>query len=85
MYVRSPDDVEFKTVKVTTPGTILSILILILFDVLLLPYSFVLISGPLGEEYAWYQCTVSSFPMLILIVLFGHVARRLISAFKLSS
>ncbi|XP_017700206.1 imidazole glycerol phosphate synthase hisHF, chloroplastic isoform X2 [Phoenix dactylifera] len=34
MYVRSPDDVEFKTVKVTTPG-------------------------PFGEEYAWYQCTVS--------------------------
>ncbi|XP_073098569.1 imidazole glycerol phosphate synthase hisHF, chloroplastic isoform X2 [Elaeis guineensis] len=34
MYVRSPDDAEFKTVKVTTPG-------------------------PLGEEYAWYQCTVN--------------------------
>lgn len=34
VYVRSPDVVEFKTVKVTNPG-------------------------PLGEEYAWYQCTVN--------------------------
>ncbi|XVE62845.1 hypothetical protein DITRI_Ditri06bG0152400 [Diplodiscus trichospermus] len=34
VYVKSPNDVQFKTVKVTKPG-------------------------PNGEEYAWYQCTVS--------------------------
>ncbi|CAM0872345.1 unnamed protein product [Alopecurus aequalis] len=34
VYVKSPDEVQFKTVKVSS-------------------------KGPLGEEYAWYQCTVS--------------------------
>lgn len=34
VYLKNPNDVKFKAVKVTTPG-------------------------PLGEEYAWYQCTVS--------------------------
>ncbi|XP_072959050.1 imidazole glycerol phosphate synthase hisHF, chloroplastic [Typha angustifolia] len=34
IYLVSPGDVKFKTVKVSTPG-------------------------PLGEEYAWYQCTVN--------------------------
>ncbi|ONK62056.1 uncharacterized protein A4U43_C08F36340 [Asparagus officinalis] len=34
VYIRSPDEVKFKSVKLTKPG-------------------------PLGEEYAWYQCTVS--------------------------
>nr|CAD1836091.1 unnamed protein product [Ananas comosus var. bracteatus] len=34
VYVKSPNDIKFKAVKVTKPG-------------------------PLGEEYAWYQCTVN--------------------------
>lgn len=34
VYVKSPDEVQFRTVKVSS-------------------------KGPLGEEYAWYQCTVS--------------------------
>ncbi|OMO89892.1 Histidine biosynthesis, HisF [Corchorus olitorius] len=34
VYVKSPNDVQFKTVRLTKPG-------------------------PNGEEYAWYQCTVS--------------------------
>ncbi|CAN0915647.1 Imidazole glycerol phosphate synthase hisHF, chloroplastic [Linum grandiflorum] len=34
VYLNSPNDVEFKAVKLTNPG-------------------------PNGEEYAWYQCTVS--------------------------
>ncbi|GJN08425.1 hypothetical protein PR202_ga26340 [Eleusine coracana subsp. coracana] len=34
VYVKSPEDVPFKTVKVSS-------------------------KGPSGEEYAWYQCTVS--------------------------
>ncbi|VAH88970.1 unnamed protein product [Triticum turgidum subsp. durum] len=34
VYVKSPDEVQFKTVKVSS-------------------------KGPSGEEYAWYQCTVS--------------------------
>ncbi|KAH7672889.1 glutamine amidotransferase / cyclase protein [Dioscorea alata] len=34
VYLKGPDDVKFKTVKVSAPG-------------------------PNGEEYAWYQCTVS--------------------------
>ncbi|OMO78158.1 Histidine biosynthesis, HisF [Corchorus capsularis] len=34
VYVKSPNDVQFKTVRVAKPG-------------------------PNGEEYAWYQCTVS--------------------------
>ncbi|CAN6486252.1 unnamed protein product [Victoria cruziana] len=34
VYLKSPDDVPFKAVKVSNPG-------------------------PNGEEYAWYQCTVS--------------------------
>ncbi|XP_044480897.1 imidazole glycerol phosphate synthase hisHF, chloroplastic-like [Mangifera indica] len=34
VYLNSPDDVEFKAIRVTNPG-------------------------PNGEEYAWYQCTVS--------------------------
>ncbi|XP_022975805.1 imidazole glycerol phosphate synthase hisHF, chloroplastic-like isoform X2 [Cucurbita maxima] len=35
VYLKSPDDVEFKVIRVTNPG-------------------------PNGEEYAWYQCTVST-------------------------
>uniref|UniRef100_A0A453IH17 Imidazole glycerol phosphate synthase hisHF n=4 Tax=Aegilops tauschii subsp. strangulata TaxID=200361 RepID=A0A453IH17_AEGTS len=35
VYVKSPDEVQFRTVKVSS-------------------------KGPLGEEYAWYQCTVVS-------------------------
>uniref|UniRef100_A0A0E0GJW9 Imidazole glycerol phosphate synthase hisHF n=1 Tax=Oryza nivara TaxID=4536 RepID=A0A0E0GJW9_ORYNI len=34
VYVKNPEEVQFKTVKVSN-------------------------KGPLGEEYAWYQCTVS--------------------------
>ncbi|GMY24741.1 imidazole glycerol phosphate synthase hisHF, chloroplastic-like [Fagus crenata] len=34
VYLKNPDDVEFKAVRLTNPG-------------------------PNGEEYAWYQCTVS--------------------------
>ncbi|KAM3229688.1 hypothetical protein ACQJBY_060488 [Aegilops geniculata] len=34
VYVKSPDEVQFRTVKVSS-------------------------KGPFGEEYAWYQCTVS--------------------------
>ncbi|KAM0827347.1 hypothetical protein ACQ4PT_068259 [Festuca glaucescens] len=34
VYAKSPDEVQFKTVKVSS-------------------------KGPLGEEYAWYQCTIS--------------------------
>lgn len=48
VYVKSPDEVQFKTVKVSS-------------------------KGPLGEEYAWYQCTVS-----------GGRDRRPIGAYELA-
>lgn len=68
VYIRNPNDVKFKTIKVSSPGTI--------FFVVLSPlslhsssyfykmfyryeFSFLQILGPSGEEYAWYQCTVS--------------------------
>lgn len=73
VYVKSPNDIKFKAVKVTKPGTF-SILIVIKFTLtvsfhrsIFIRSSFecilltlVLVLGPLGEEYAWYQCTVST-------------------------
>ena len=58
VYVSSPEEIPFKTIKVRDPG--MSLFYSCLLSVVKNNPSNVYL-GPNGEEYVWYQCTVYVF------------------------
>ena len=72
VYVSSPEEIPFKTIKVRDPG--MSLFYSCLLSVVKNNHSNVYL-GPNGEEYVWYQCTVYVFHIYFNCITFAHLRR----------